>query len=74
MSKFKIGDNVVCIDNSNDMFIKKYEIYTVTDINNVNVNFIEIDNYKKCHYFFDRFISLKEYRKQKINDIFNEKG
>jgi len=71
MLKFKQGDKIVCIDNQrlyvgakitvNKVYIVlKYEIKTV----------YILDDFGEEYGFFDnRFILLKEYRKQKINKI-----
>jgi len=64
---FSIGDIIVCIESFDtwDKFLKKNQVYTVTG----NTKFVYVDNYK---YGFceNRFILLKEFRKQKIKKMF----
>lgn len=72
---FNIGDKVICINddlnNIQGIFeIKKSRIYTIKHImeigsNNILLYFEEINK----SYLSTRFISLLDYRKQKINKI-----
>jgi len=68
---FKVGDRVVCINNTKiDYKFNLYynKIYIITSIDDVVR--IKIDNIN-YEYFNLRFISLKEYRKQKLNNLKN---
>ena len=70
---FKVGDKVVCI-NDIDMFnneIKLYNTYTIKHLtpHNIFVYFNEIDKSSLCN----NFISLTEFRKQKIKKICSRK-
>jgi len=75
--KFKIGDKVVCIDNSGKTInsLKKGDIYTIS-------NYVPyIDKYDEIvenvhlyeqpggRYYPDRFMKLSEYRKNKLLEI-----
>lgn len=65
-----IGEYVVCIDNESANKITINKIYEVTFSTNNNM-YCVIDDGRKSNYFTDRFISLKEYRKQKISNFLN---
>ena len=71
---FRIGDKVVCI-NIDDLIysgvkLTLYKIYNVVNTNEtVNTVSIKDDNDNIKGLYQSRFISLKEYRKQKINEI-----
>ena len=74
--KFDIGDSVVCINDDlrgiNGVFeIKKNNIYTIRKITTIvnNNSFLIYLNEVNSSYSCDRFISLYELRKQKINKI-----
>jgi hypothetical protein len=70
MKKFKVGDKVVCINNYDNYFLKLNNIYTIIS----NDNGIMVDTHDKIYCWPNRFILLKEYRKQKLDKIFeNEK-
>ena len=76
---FRVGDKVVCIDNKDEsMLLINGHIYTITSIlpftetergktktSDGELIFLEIYN-KNRGFFRKRFVSLKEYRKQKI--------
>jgi len=74
---FKPGDRVVCKYVDNSEYITRYfilnEIYTITKVSKVVVYVGELAFKKvwaKEHYNFDDyFITLKEYRKQKLDKI-----
>lgn len=66
--KFKIGDKIVCIDTSygkNVTIGKKYEV-RYSSYNYINI-WDDFGNYRE--YKTSCFLSLKEYRKQKINNL-----
>jgi len=74
---FKPGDKVVCINDKyfyNDKSIIemiKYNIYTINriaEISGSNTDRVVLYECKRM-YFSHRFISLKEYRKQKLLEI-----
>jgi hypothetical protein len=73
MSKFKVGDKIVCVNNLSfecfnlEFMLELYNIYTVSSILKPNFLLIEETN---IIFKDDRFISLKEFRKQKLNKIF----
>jgi hypothetical protein len=72
---------VVCIDNKVDFSYSPLtltigKIYDVIDFGsidpqykNLSVYGLKNDNHIVCHYFKVRFISLKEYRKQKLEKL-----
>jgi len=60
---FEIGDTIISVVESS--FLKKYGKYKVQKIFN---DFISIGNSNMLHHKND-FISLSEYRKQKINKL-----
>jgi len=69
----KIGDKVICIDYDGQIYtykLEKYKMYTIDDIkydySSVRYYIILEEPYR---FSPDRFISLKEYRKQKIQKI-----
>jgi len=65
---FRVGDKVVCIDNKDEsMLLINGHIYTITSILPFTDELIFLEIYNKNRGFFrKRFVSLKEYRKQKI--------
>jgi len=66
-----IGEYVVCIDNESANKITINKIYEVIFSTNNNMYYIIDDDGRKSNYFTDRFITLKEYRKQKISNFLN---
>ena len=65
---FRIGDKVVCVNNfQSDHCIIAGKIYTIIGLDTMFLN-IGIGSYYR-----HRFISLQEYRKQKLNKICLEK-
>lgn len=69
-SVYKIGDKVICINNTNQersLIIGK--IYTII---NICYNEIIIDNDNYGGFYGYRFKSLQEMRKKKLNNILNE--
>jgi hypothetical protein len=71
---FKIGDRVICIDNSINKQLKLHKQYIIEDIscNLSGDSYIIIDNYSRCAYRMSRFILDKQYyRKQKIKQLRN---
>lgn len=67
---FKIGDKIICIHDSNVKFLKLNNIYTILDIDIIYaVVYIKNENNFITDYHIERFISLKEYRKQKLQKI-----
>jgi hypothetical protein len=78
---FKVGDIVVCIDDDNNKFIftlnkhGKYKIYatdfeTFDDIEYCNIK-VTVNGIKSGWYASERFITLKEQRKQKLKRFKN---
>ena len=68
---FRVGDKVVCINNKDlDINVKltPYKIYVIYDSAVASATIKDDNGYDK-DLFQSRFISLKEYRKQKINKI-----
>jgi len=70
---FKIGDKVVCIDNKFnniiDADLELYKIYTIRKLYPTfkpNVTFLE---YSNVMHDIKRFISIKEYRKLKLEKL-----
>ena len=71
---FKKGDKVVCIKTRTiGIIVETEKIYTITHVGKYN---IQVGDYtysiikKDSHYSFDDyFISLKEYRKQKLKKL-----
>ena len=80
--KFKIGDKVVCIDNSGKTInsLKKGEIYTIfnyapyIDKYDEIVENVHLYEQPGGRYYPDRFMKLSEYRKKKLLEIENVKG
>jgi hypothetical protein len=81
-SKFKVGDCVFCINNTpktNDFLLffkdlKLYKKYTIIDIDitllqNSDEVYVTLDDIPDKGFLENRFISLKEYRKLKINKL-----
>lgn len=66
-----IGEYVVCIDNESVNEITINKIYEVIGITINSMYYIIGDDGRKGNYFTYRFISLKEYRKQKISNFLN---
>ena len=66
-----IGEYVVCIDNESANKITINKIYEVIFSTNNNMYYLIDDDGRECNYFTYRFISLKEYRKQKISNFLN---
>ncbi len=66
-----IGEYVVCIDNESANKITINKIYEVIFSTNNNMYYLIDDDGRKSNYFTDRFITLKEYRKQKISNFLN---
>ena len=73
---FRVGDKVVLIDDSGNIGLKKGNVYTVSECYNYldkydehNTDIILYGN--NSHFCTDRFVSLKEYRKQKFIKINN---
>ena len=67
---FNIGDKIVCIDNTKiDDVLKLNVIYTVSKIDNYDFDHIKIKEFGAGWISINRFMSLSEIRKQKINII-----
>ena len=74
---FKVGDRVVCIDTrylycENDSYLLNYlGVYTVSGSGSgISGDSIRIDD-RKYVYSSERFISLKDQRRNKLNKINN---
>lgn len=74
INEFRVGDKIVLIDNSGGVILKKNNIYTVSNYH------MQLDRYDElvtkvslyeCSGQFDceRFVSLKKYRKDKMQII-----
>lgn len=66
-----IGEYVVCINNESMSRITINKIYKVNMVTNFNSYYIINDDGNEDSYYTYRFISLKEYRKQKISNFLN---
>jgi hypothetical protein len=73
-NKFRIGETVVCVNNfleNSILDIKIGKKYIVSDTRiEDNEFFIKIKKENDIYYFAYRFVSLNEYRKNKLNKIF----
>jgi hypothetical protein len=69
MSKLKIGDKVICMNSSYSSFITINKIYIIIGLNYDN-NYISIKNDYNNNVICksSKFISLKEFRKLKLNN------
>ena len=64
---FKVGDKVVCvIDSTIDFYLDKSKIYTICDIFDGDIQLEEIPG---IGYSIHRFMTIIEYRKQKLQKI-----
>jgi len=68
---FKSGDRVVCAYNDScNGLLSKGKVYNVINVFNLNsVLFVKCDVGVELHFSTSMFISLKEYRKQKLEKI-----
>ena len=72
---FKFGDKIICIDDKSTVprshKIIKGEIYTFKSYSVSQNKIISLYGYDSVYDFYDecRFLSLKVYRKQKLNKI-----
>ena len=68
---FKPGDRVICIDISDSDNLTYKKVYTVLDVICDYKDYVDIldDNGNQNTFYKKRFISLKDYRKQKLNKI-----
>lgn len=68
---YRVGDKIVCIDNKlAEHFLILGNVYTITDIKECFVYIKDNDNIMWFDiYFLNKFISLKEFRKRKLNRI-----
>lgn len=64
----KIGDKLVCVDNERCQGITIGKIYTVIEIDVANDPCV-INDYGRGYYIKERFISLKKYRKDKLEKL-----
>jgi hypothetical protein len=74
MKKFKVGDKVVCIDNSYggkpyEPYTEKYKVYTISKVS-VYSYILMLEEIPERFISVKRFISLKEFRLRKINKFF----
>ena len=73
----KPGDKIVCVDVLNKIYTYKLERYKIYILKSIEYCYTSEKNYfsyykieeEPYRYFPDRFIDLKEYRKQKLNKI-----
>jgi hypothetical protein len=63
---FKVGDKVVCIDDHTKSFLKENKVYMIDEIMS---KMIIIDH---IVYNSDRFITLQEDRRRKLNKIISK--
>ena len=71
---FKAGEKIICIDDTFEYFIWKYNVYTFISYEGEDTDYIDADyvvleelpNYKYNRY---KFISLREYRKRKLEKL-----
>jgi len=71
MVKFKKGDRIVCIDShQGSQALTNGEVYTVECVYNNSV--ILYGRYRRFMFRSDRFIPLKEYRRLKIQSLYDE--
>jgi hypothetical protein len=60
MSKFKVGDKVRCINDSDMKYLKNNTIYTIVDILHDTWIYIEINTFTKAGYESERFELVKD--------------
>lgn len=67
----KINDKIVCMDNHNCKWLKIGEVCTILDINkeNPDIIYIKRNKYQSSPIMKYRFITLKNFRKQKLEEI-----
>lgn len=68
----KIGDKVVCIDVGNIKKLKQYQTYIIQDIIDELdgvIPQIKLNEVDHIYYKQSRFVSLKEYRKIKLQNV-----
>jgi len=80
---FKVGDRVVCINDWVDDYsvfihgeevkLKKFKIYIICSFSDGKYSTVLLENHINYSYSSDRFILLKEYRKQKLKKICSKK-
>ena len=70
---FKVGDRIVCINNERCTNLSVGKIYTIR-LDSGSDDMVCVDNnfLSNSNYYNHRFISLKEYRKRKLNKICSE--
>jgi len=73
---FKIGDKVVCVNNNGIIYslmeddrLVLYKVYTVSES---GYPFISFDEFEEDAFKWNKFISLSQFRKQKINKILDK--
>ena len=72
---FKVGDKVVCIKINEydvDSLLTIYRVYTIRYVDNLfGIHYIGVQYESSIHLQCDadNFLSIKEYRKQKINKV-----
>lgn len=65
---YKVGEQIVCLNNTEHKHdLQLYKSYIITQI--IGNNGLVQLNHNNCVYGMFRFISLVEYRKQKIKKI-----
>lgn len=66
----KIGDEVICIDDTDQVFIKEGRIYKIS---NIEDNWVQLDmNKAKTCYKWNRFMTIADYRECVINRIIKQ--
>lgn len=78
MSNFRVGDKVVCINDSNHndvslgFLLEKNKVYIVKKVvNNEVYNAIKVEELLGINFNQDRFRLLSDVRKEKLNKIKN---
>ena len=64
---FKVGDKVVCIDDSGNFYLVEDEIYIIDKV--IRTDFGIVLCFEKNYFNSDRFITLQEDRERKLNKI-----
>lgn len=75
---FKVGDKVVCIKNNehdvDNRVLTIGRVYTITYIDKLfGLHYIGVrhNGFNHLQYDIDNFVSLREYRKKRINNLIN---
>lgn len=68
---FKVGDRLICIESEGTSLLIKNKLYIVVRYcHSTSSDMVYVETgYNIIGYFTERFVSLSEYRKQKLNKI-----